>query len=242
MKYFWNKKDYDSYEDLLSSICDCIYTKETVYEESYGVGYCKKRYPKKIFLGYKYKLFSHYELTAFFKDFRHNENDGIYHKEDTRPVYGYEYSYNEAGRKVAKQVLLYHKAIPAWFEQKRWIVIDSYGRIINSKDLKIDALKHNYDPNWKDKFCKPRKFNWPPCSYRNGNWQRYLGDHAGPTPAYRKAIHHSADKKEIFEEYGISFKVRGKRLVELRNAADWDGRHGWIEKGWKQTRKHKQWS
>ncbi len=241
-KYFWNNRKHETYEDLLNAICSCIYHVEPVYEESYGVGYCKKRYPKKIIRGYEYKLFDHYELTAFFKKFRHNEKDGFYHKEDSRPIYGREVTYDENGYRTVNSVVLYHKTIPAWFEQKPWIVIDSYDRVINSKDLKIDALKHNYDPNWEAKYRKPRKFTWTPTSYRNGRWQKYLGNHAGSIGDYAKDLHHNDDKEAFRNEYGVTYKVRAKRTSELYRATDWDGgKNGWIEKGWKQTRKAKQW-
>lgn len=241
MKYFWNNRKYETYDDLLNSICDVIYEKVCFYEEGYSVGYCKRRYPRKKIIGYKFELINHYDLLAFFKKFRHNDNDGIYHKAHTRAVYGDEVSFDENGRKIRKIVITHFITIPAFFEQKPWIVIDSYDRIINSKDLRLDALKHNYDPDWREKYRKPRKFTWTPANYRNGHWQKYGGDHAGPTPDLRKDKHHNDDKKEVFEEYGVTFKVRGKRTEVLRQAADWDGRYGWIEKGWKQTRKQKQW-
>ena len=228
VKYFWNERKHESYEDLLNAICDNIYRKEEIYEESYELGYCKKRYPRKIVIGVEYKLIGYYDLTEFFKKFRHNENDGIYHKEQSRPIF-------------RNGNVHHYQIIPAWFDQKPWIVIDSYGRIINSKDLRLDAINHKYDPYWKAKYRKPHKFRWYGFSYRNGNWQKYLGDHAGPTPDYKKEIHHNNDRKEILDEFGITFKIRGKRTVDLREAADWDGRHGWIEKGWKQSRKKKQW-
>jgi len=230
MQYYWNERKYNTYEELINTLCDMIYEKVAIREEGYGRGYCGRRYPRSKIIGYENKLKNHYEITAFFKKFRHTDTDGDWHKAYSQAVYTWESGERE---------LAFYNHYPARFEQKPWIVIDSLGRIINSKDLKLDALKNNYDPNWKP----VRRWGpwYPPTSYRNGRWQKYAGDHAGPTPDLRRDNHHLDDRRQILLDHGVTFKVRGKRTVELREAADWDGRHGWLEKGWKQTRKKKQW-
>jgi len=239
--YFWNNRKHESYEELLNAICDCIYNREEIYEETYSLGYCKRRYPRKNVIGYEFKLISHYDLNTFFKKFRHNDNDGDWVTYPDRAVYKRELVYDENGKVKVISTFDYYQIIPPTFVQKQWIVIDSYNRVINSKDLRLDAINHDYDPNWKAKYR--RQYNYPPpTSYRNGGWQKYLGNHAGSIGEYAKDLHHNDDKEAFRNEYGVTYKVRAKRTSELYRATDWDGgKSGWIEKGWKQTRKKKQW-
>ena len=239
--YFWNNRKYVTYEELLNAICDCIYTREEIYEETYSLGYCKRRYPRKKVIGYKFKLVNHHDLNTFFKKFRHNKNDGDWLTYADRAVYKRELVYDENGKATVVSTFDHYERIPAAFVQKPWIVTDSYDRVINSKDLRLDAIDHDYDPTWKAKYRK--QYNRPlPTSYRNGGWQKYLGNHAGPIGDYAKDLHHNDDKEAFRNEYDVTYKVRAKRTSELRRATDWDGgKNGWLEKGWKQTRKKKQW-
>jgi hypothetical protein len=108
------------------------------------------------------------------------------------------------------------------------------------------------------------------CFLRNSarivNHPNYLGFRSGPVPntgsyggcwwhPYRcknpvsakrefcDTVEHKSDAKLLLNECGVGFKVRGKRDSTARMLFDWDGidRNGGKGRGWKRTRKQKQW-
>lgn len=226
MKYYINgKKEASSYVDVLDFVCRvCTFT--------------ERQYYWSVVTSHKF------DASKFLKNYRHNDNDGTWssfrwqYKYDWIRVFDEDTLEWKYVKEKVSQTL-----VPPQLTQKQYQIKDEFGRILNSKDLIRDALKHDYDP---DRERKARRKLFPDyrwCSYsryqKGHNWQKYLGDHPGPVAVKKSFVYAEYDQKEVLEEYGTTFKIRNKRKANFRDL--WDFDHGWLEKGWKQTRKKKQW-
>lgn len=204
------------------------------------------------------------DINNFFHEFRHNPNDGIYRKgrwEQKR--IGIEY-FDIVGPLRPSEERTYRKYIyenvwvPESFTPKRNQVTDSYGRIIPSSLIKSEYLKYN--PKEEDRIEAPRRrrslsrwfnnhnyeFRRDPVpnkgGYRNGRWHKYQGDHGYLGNEVRSTCGLISDMKDIKEECNITVKYRRKRYADIwLSYTDWDYPHYSGYKGWKRTRKQKQW-
>jgi hypothetical protein len=126
------------------------------------------------------------------------------------------------------------------------IVIDSYGRVVNSKDLLRDFLTHKYNATWRSRYFTYRKhiyrLSGNSCYQKGYGWHKYRGNHAFVIGEIRDTLFHEIEKAEIQEEYNVSFKIRKKRINVLSEELFYRSHHcnpkGY---GWKRTRKKKQW-
>lgn len=174
-------------------------------------------------------------LKDFCKQFRHNESDGSwtkgYYTQLVRVT-----GVDERGRTTWEH---YNGAWnPPVFTRTPMQVTDSYGRIINAKDIWKD-MQDVVVPEEKRRYwyCG----GWSRSKYQKGSdWHKYRGDHSGPVPEKRVNLAHNNEANEFLYDYGTTYKVRGKRLTEFDDLWDFR-RYGEIERGWKQTRKKKQW-
>jgi hypothetical protein len=181
-------------------------------------------------------------IEVFFSDFRHNPNDGIW-------AGGY-YKRIPTWNSETKQVTYANgEWIPKTFTPHQFQVKDSYGRIVPSSVIKI-AFK-DYVPNYEHDFPKKKPYynrwniNLKHYHYRNGPvpgihchqsgwWRRSKNWHAGRSAMKRQWYRDEIYSKEVFEEFGITFKMDG------RENHHYSGRNS-KGKGWKRTRKKKQW-
>lgn len=169
------------------------------------------------------------ELCHFFSAFRHNPNDHYKTYLDD-----------------------YFEVVESW--QKQEIVTDTYGRVINSADLRLELCE--YVPDISDKlprvlkpkqafFLKTREFifrNGPVPrirKWKNGEWHQRRGNHGHTVQELRQYYRDVIQKKEIRDEYGIILKIH-RNATELNpwNHGHHSGTHG---KGWKRSKKTKQW-
>lgn len=125
----------------------------------------------------------------------------------------------------------------------------------------INKVIYIYNPvkaslfHWKGK--TKRVLNDPNyLGYRNGPmpgitnyggswWHPYKGKHnQSAKTEYCSNIAHKDVSKDLLSEYGISLKIRSKRAAHAKfDTMDWDGYHRGANKGkgWKRTRKNRQW-
>lgn len=232
MKYYINdSKEPRSYIDILDFVCLICTSRESD----------RSRYPWPV------PVVRKFDASAFYKSYRHNENDGTW--SSFRWQYKYDWFWivdQETGKGSYIKEKVDQILIPPKLTQKQYQIIDEYGRILNSKDLVEDALLRNYDPERKIKERrKLQRQRYPyrqrgTSRYQKGrNWQKYLGDHAGPVAIKKGFVYAETDQKEISSTYGTTFKRRRRRKNQFSDL--WDFPYGWIEKGWKQSRKQKQW-
>ena len=204
---------------------------------------------------YGYIYNNYWRITNFFKEFRHNENDGI----RTRGVwhhcpfhYEFKQQKDENGRLTSEWVKTivwddpYY--VPSTFTPKKFQVTDNFGRIIPSSLIHQAYLTYKFPEVIPQKrYCYVRRFwrtdlTWrfriDPVpfagSHRNGWWHKYAGKHAGRAAKKRAWYAHDVDRKEYLFEYGITYKMDNKELGH---------NHGNGGKGrtWKRTRVKKQW-
>jgi len=186
-------------------------------------------------------------VNAFFKDFKHNDNDGVWTEGHYKriPVF-------DENRRIIKYVN--GDWVDPVFTPKNNVVFDSYGRIIPSGYLKKEYA--SYVPNEQDR--KPKKFNlrykrwacvhtyefrkdpvpnkgrWP-----RGGWHKYRGDHGHTIQELRESFVAVIEQKEVKQEYGVTFKLgRNKNDLDPWNHGHHVGCHGF---GWKRSKKEKQW-
>ena len=83
------------------------------------------------------------------------------------------------------------------------------------------------------------------CHYGGGWWRKYKGDHnKSPKTEYTSNITTSEYSDELYEEYGIEIKIRSRRASWAKFATwEWDEIHyrNSRGRGWKRTRKIRQW-
>lgn len=232
MKYYINgSKEPSSYIDVLDFVCLICTSRESDRSRYY----------------WSVPVVRKFDASAFYKGYRHNDNDGTWssfrwqYKYDWFWVVDEETGKGEYIKEKVDQIL-----IPPQLTQKQHQIKDEYGRILNSKDLVKDAMQHDYDPERKIKERRRlyrQSGYYHRCStsrYQKGrNWQRYKGTHSGPVTVKKSFIYAETDQKESSKKYGVTFKIRNKRKKHFMDL--WDFKHGWLEKGWKQTRKKKQW-
>lgn len=219
-KYYWGDTCYNSYKELLIALKKCYGVRETGWYWNTRV------------VDTSYQDFS--------SCYSHNDNDGIYHKgrneRRSRPyTRRNENGEWESGRED------YYVWIEPSFEAKTLRIVDSYGRILNSKDL------------WKDwqEVTIPEKPSyyysrgcWSRAKWQKGHgWRKYRGDHGGLTNEKRETEYHESCRNALIETYGTTFKLRSKRSEVFPDRWEqWErDRGGRRSKGWKRTRKKKQW-
>lgn len=203
-------------------------------------------------------------INNFFHEFSHNPNDGIYRKGYWKQNSHWEYiqQKDEKGRLTSEWIktLFFDDWVwvPESFTPKRYQVTDSYGRIIPSSLIKSEYLKYN--PKAEDRIEAPRRrrswsrwfnnhnyeFRRDPVpnkgGRRNGRWHKYQGDHGYLGNEVRSTCGLISDMKDIKEECNITIKYRRKRHIDTWfSLTDWDYPHYSGYKGWKRTRKQKQW-
>ena len=262
-----------SYNDLLNWIGDRLYKKVAYYPN----GQPKQRwrsYDHDHPVEYKYELrIRSYEdgsdryrdkivFLDFWNSFAHNPQDGTWSLRHWKEDYSYERIFDEEKLDWKfVRVVKSREWIAPIFTPKKYQVTDSYGRIINSKDLKIDFLKHKYNPDWKNisntyKSIPKRKaykyyrmyknryvFRSGPVPYihkwKSGHWHEYRGKHGHTIQELRQYFRDIIEQRIIKEEYGITFKIhRNNSELNPYNLGHHVGTKG---RGWKRSRKRKQW-
>jgi hypothetical protein len=187
------------------------------------------------------------DLVRLFKFIRHCDNDGDWSGGYNENYYRTVRTYDENGKLKVDRELYKTEWIPRTFKRKPIIIIDSYGRIVNSKDLLRDMQKHVYDSEWRRKYNKRRhRINYVFGTsrwQRGGWWHKYAGNHGGILGEARDLVYHEIEQKEILEEYGTTFKIRKERSKFLKDWYSFDRNHGRFSKGrgWKRQRIKKQW-
>jgi hypothetical protein len=187
------------------------------------------------------------DFKSFARNYSHNDNDGIYFKghwdRRTRPTG--KIVFNEEDNTWDHEMEYYHVWIEPKFTPHTLRVTDSLGRIINAKDLWKDAQKIRLDD----------KSTWQNYSYRNyrpgtrtgrrnGHWHKYDGDHGGFGMEARSSIGFINDLECDEDFYGMNIKYNRSRAKFVEMAyTDWDCIHYHNSKGrgWKRSRKDKQW-
>lgn len=183
--------------------------------------------------------------------YRHNENDGIRTKGRWKQNHHWEFiQQRDADGRLNSEwiktlVLDDHKWIPETFTRHRNQVTDNLGRVIPVNLILADL--RSYIPNNEDRITdyryRTRRWNnhsWkfrcgpvPNTSKRkNGWWHRYGGDHCGSRPWKRDWYVAALEQQEIREEYGCTYRMPDK-IPYRHNHTN--------ERGWKRTRKKKQW-
>ena len=205
-----------------------------------------------------YKENSTYNVNSFFKQFAHNNNDDnywvdgylkkVFHKE-------YQQQKDELGNLTSEWLMVevfdYYEWVKPYLKEvsKSYYLTDQYNRVINSGFLKQEYLKYKFNLSDKKpykrsyRFRNSYEFRKGPVpnirSYRNKCWHKYRGNHGHTIQELRSYYSDILYKKEIKDEYGITFKI-GRSWYELDpwNHGHHSGTHG---KNWKRTRKEKQW-
>jgi hypothetical protein len=203
---------------------------------------------------YNNNINNYYNVNNFFKSFRNNPNDGDWTGGGFKGRSWHQHSYkvltqikDENGRLTSKWEYIwkfgerYYK--PAIFIPKKYQVTDSYGRIIPSGYIKECYLKFKpidepYYPlyNRYRGYDHDRDFRKAPVprmySFKNGNWKRY-GNNRGSGKCWKREWYAArVDRKEIIEEYNISYKLPDQIPYKYGY---------WIKKSWKRTKKEHQW-
>lgn len=236
--YFINgSKKGKTWEELLDWCYD-----EIVKEK----GDCNWRDP---FISYKYDVTPHTfvnKANEFFSNFGHCDNDGQWSGGYATGVYDWVFD-PETCR--SRQQMVGTKWIPLEFTPKKFRVTDSYGRVVPSGIIKTEFfLKKEFRPkaplkrrthfgSWRSRlYDHERDFRKGPVPgihhWRNGSWLKYKGDHCGITPWKRSWYAARIERKECYDEYGVTFR-RQKKIPH--SYGEWPG------KTWKRTRKEKQW-
>ena len=198
----------------------------------------------------------HYLIESFFKNFRHNDNDGIYkegswHQKSWKELIQLK---DEDGRLTSTWEWVWKWGEWYWveptFTPKKYQVTDNFGRIIPSSLIKQAYLAFNFPEEtkvkrspyhrgwWRTRNCNRWTFRFDPVPFiggkRNGWWHKYAGKHAGRAAKKRAWYAHDVDKKEYLLEYGITYKMDDKEFCHNHG-------NGGKGKGWKRTRVRKQW-
>lgn len=198
----------------------------------------------------------HIAVSNFFKRFRHNPNDGTWSEGRWKQNFHYEYvqQKTEDGRLTCEWIktMIFDNWnwIEPVFTPNTYQITDSYGRIVPTCLIKADYLLYKpkdfdrkkeisrFYPRWHRSTNLHWEFRRGPVpgirSYRNGWWHKFTGNHAGRAAMKRQWFRDEVYSHEIFEEYGITFKMDGKEMSTNHG----NGSKG---KGWKRTRKEKQW-
>jgi hypothetical protein len=176
-----------------------------------------------------------FDITDFQKNYRHSENDGKWSGGYWSTKYAW-IGIDEEGKRLFKLVNTHYN--PRIFKRHPYQVIDSLGRVIPSTTIKQDLKNHVKAEKQRSYWYRSN-----PTSYRHGNWQRFRGDHGGMTSELRETVYHELEQEIVREEYGVTYKIRGRRKNDLPEFWwQWEDRFGVRRtKGWKRTRKKKQW-
>lgn len=211
----------------------------------------------------------HYFMNGFFCNFRHHDNDGWWSRDRIeRYVCGYNVTHvigplrPQDGRYKNEPIYAY-KFIPKVFTPKKWQVIDNHGRVIPSGWLRQEYLKyHPSDTDqrpeikrkqkltkwgWKQEWLKKQgyKFRNGPVpgisSYWNKghNWHGNAGNHGSVIRELKHREGYEQTQKETKEEFGITFKM-SRRTHTVLDECHYHKRRS-KGRGWKITRKEKQW-
>lgn len=225
--YYWNVKTGYTWKQLLYKITKFI-------DGSYSYYNWRDEYNRKL------------SVDNFFKDYSHNDNDGIWKKERRKGEYSHYALYSVIStRKI--EVKYYYKPdyIVNVFYPKRNRIVDSYGRIIPSGLLKKAIL--DYIPNENDNPNPIKKWIW---RYRSGSkWRhahtsRFKGDHGFLGNECRQNMIFKIEQDDIFDEFNVCIKYNKSRCSEVKCLyTDWDSRdtYGSIKRSWKRSKKRKQW-
>lgn len=224
--YYWGSSKGYTWKQLLYSVASYIGSrKDDVHWYSYN----------------------YTRVNDFFCDYSHNENDGYYTFERKKGDYLFTALYCDINtRQILYKYYYSPDVIVKIFHPKRNRVVDSYGRIIPSCQIK-DALR-TYKINEEDN-PNPRRSRYYWRWYwgskcRRWHTSRYKGKHGFLGNECRKNSIFKNEQREIFEEYDVRIKYNKSRASDVKHLyTDWDSRdvYGAIKRSWKRTRKEKQW-
>lgn len=178
-------------------------------------------------------------INEYFKGWRHHKNDGRYwtaaHYD--RIFVGYD---PETKEKIYVNGDWHDPELK--YKSEGTYLTDSYGRVIPSGFVKACYLRFKPAPIVVKKVSRWYRrygsfvFRRGPVEgiskYRNGHWHKYGGNHGGFVHWKRSWYAFDVDRKEIYEEYGIMLKTQ--KIIPFTYSKG-EG------KGWKRTRKKKQW-
>lgn len=226
--YYWGSKTGYTWKQLLYKITKFI-------DGSYSYYNWRDEYNRKL------------SVDNFFKDYSHNDNDGIWKKERRKGEYSHYALYSVIlTRKI--EVKYYYK--PDYtvnvFYPKRNRIVDSYGRIIPSslvrRALSEYILNENDNPNqrkyWYRYYLGGSKYR------RRWHTSRFKGDHGFLGNECRQNMIFRTEEDDIFDEFGVYVKYNKSRYSEVKSLyTDWDSRdiYGAIKRSWKRSKKRKQW-
>lgn len=204
-----------------------------------------------------YKRSNQNYINFFFKDFGHNPNDGCYRdgyweQKVVKAFYHVVVGPMRSWEKHIQLARIYERVwVKPTFTPKKYQITDSYGRIIPSSLIRNAYLR--YKPDYNDRLIIRRKIykynRWNsshPYEFRKGpvpytkKWKRgWKKRRTGKNRASRAAMKRQWFRDEIYSkeilfDYGITFKMDGKEIHHNHHRNS-KGR------GWKRTRKEKQW-
>jgi hypothetical protein len=211
----------------------------------------------------KVKIPSQVDVNNFFNLFGHNPNDGLYTDGRWKQNSHWEMVQQKDGQGCLTSTWEKKLFFDDWvwieptFKPKKWMVVDSFDRVIPSSTIKdayrtyesceLDKPPKSHRTKWKFRrysYCDHSwEFRRDPVPgirhYKNGYWHKYRGKH-GHTNQELKQYHRDIiEQKEVFKEYGTTFRIH-RTWMDLD---PWNhGYHrGTKGKGWKRSRKDKQW-
>lgn len=184
-------------------------------------------------------------IDYFFKNYSHNDNDGIWKKEWKQGEYLFTAWYCSLS---TRQLIPKYYYAPNYtvnvFYPKRHRIVDCYGRIIPSGLLRKAYL--DYVSNEADNPKPRRRWYWhyrgPKC--RKWHTSRFKGDHGFLGNECRQTEIFKTEERELFDDLGIRIKYNRSRAAEVyMSYTDWDSRdtYGAIKRSWKRSKKKKQW-
>jgi hypothetical protein len=214
--------------------------------------WCESKIKDKRYNKYGWSINRYWAEKEFFSDFRHNDNDGTRTRAQLRQNHHYERIQQKdpvtnclTGIYIKTLIFDDWYWIPSAFTPKTFQVTDNLGRIIPSTWIKEALVK--YVPSNKDKISKAFYTSWRHNKYftfrrgpvpytachKNSNWRRIGNNHAGRSAMKRQWFRDDIYRKEILEEFGVTFKMDRKEITHRHNH--------WPGKSWKRTKGiHKQ--
>jgi hypothetical protein len=248
--YFNGKNSGYTWKQLLYSLRNAIDQKSSFFGKKLGWSYYYKINDANL----------HNRINSYFNTYVHNENDGGYWVQGKyeRIIIGIDEN-NQRIEVNGDWIPPHWKA-----NTNGWYIKDSLGRIIPSGYLKVCVRKYIINEEdckpierkygkgygrywWYNSYDHDRDFRKGPVpgirSYSRGHWHKYAGKHGGYVGEMRTIHGDLVDVKEVFEEFGVRYKINTQRLYDLDPWGPREGKYGSGNKGygWKRTRKRKQW-
>lgn len=210
---------------------------------------------------YKIRAYDRARINDFFSGWKHNNNDGKYEdgyweQKVVRAFYDVIVGPLRPNENRIQIFRIYERVWipPKFIPSNGWYVEDSFNRIIPSGYIKDCYLMFNPDTSKKKESChsyrRYNETNWEfrkdpiPHTGEKRNWcgRKYAGNHGNSVHEIKYRPGYEQLQKETRDEYGVTFNISRRGLVDLDACCyHFNHRRGNKGKGWKRTRKKKQW-